>query len=49
MSPYLVRVARTLCYMMYLVHMNACGYYAFSAREGLGTNSWTFAGGAGNA
>ncbi|KAJ1521381.1 hypothetical protein ONE63_003056 [Megalurothrips usitatus] len=49
MSPYLVRVARTLSYMMYLVHLNACGYYAFSAREGLGANSWTFKGGEGNA
>lgn len=49
MSPYLVRVARTLCYMMYLVHLNACGYYAFSAREGLGANNWTYKGGDGNA
>ncbi|KAK3925393.1 Cyclic nucleotide-gated cation channel beta-3 [Frankliniella fusca] len=49
MSPYLVRVARTLCYMMFLVHLNACGYYAFSAREGLGLNNWTYKGGDGNA
>ncbi|XP_034244976.1 cyclic nucleotide-gated cation channel beta-3 [Thrips palmi] len=49
MSPYLVRVARTLCYMMFLVHLNACGYYAFSAREGLGANNWTYRGGDGNA
>ncbi|KAE8738923.1 hypothetical protein FOCC_FOCC015573 [Frankliniella occidentalis] len=48
MSPYLVRVARTLCYMMFLVHLNACGYYAFSAREGLGTNNWTYKGGDGH-
>jgi len=44
MSPYVVRIARTLCYMLYLVHMNACAYYAFSWQEGLGSNGWTYSG-----
>ncbi|KAL1124246.1 hypothetical protein AAG570_002016, partial [Ranatra chinensis] len=47
-SPYVVRVARTLTYMVYLVHMNACAYYAVSLNEGLGSNSWVF-NGVGNA
>ncbi|KAL0273999.1 UNVERIFIED_CONTAM: hypothetical protein PYX00_006544 [Menopon gallinae] len=41
-SAYVVRVVRTLTYMLYLVHLNACAYYAFSAWEGLGSNNWVF-------
>ncbi|KAF4518017.1 hypothetical protein B566_EDAN009250 [Ephemera danica] len=40
-SPHLVRVARTVMNMLYMVHLNACAYYAFSAWEGLGSNNWT--------
>nr|XP_018898857.1 PREDICTED: cyclic nucleotide-gated cation channel beta-1 isoform X3 [Bemisia tabaci] len=43
-SPYIVRVARTLTYMVYLVHLNACAYYAMSVHEGLGINSWVYNG-----
>ncbi|RZF34690.1 hypothetical protein LSTR_LSTR002772 [Laodelphax striatellus] len=43
-SPYIVRVARTLTYMIYLVHLNACAYYAVSVKEGLGINKWVFNG-----
>ncbi|KAI5704332.1 hypothetical protein M8J75_004139 [Diaphorina citri] len=43
-SPYVVRVARTLTYMIYLVHLNACAYYEISVREGLGINSWVYDG-----
>ncbi|XP_069669036.1 cyclic nucleotide-gated channel beta-3 isoform X2 [Periplaneta americana] len=43
-SPYVVRMARTLTYMLYLIHLNACAYYAFSSWKGLGTNSWVFNG-----
>ncbi|KAK6632074.1 hypothetical protein RUM44_007104 [Polyplax serrata] len=43
-SGYVVRVARTLNYMLYLIHLNACAYYAFSIWEGLGTNGWVFNG-----
>jgi hypothetical protein len=43
-SPYVVRMARTLTYMLYLIHLNACAYYAFSTWKGLGTNSWVFSG-----
>ncbi|EEB17407.1 Cyclic nucleotide-gated cation channel beta, putative [Pediculus humanus corporis] len=43
-SGYVVRVVRTLNYMLYLIHLNACAYYAFSVWEGLGTNAWVFNG-----
>ncbi|VVC37629.1 Cyclic nucleotide-binding, conserved site,Ion transport domain,RmlC-like jelly roll fold,Cyclic [Cinara cedri] len=43
-SPYVVRVTRTLTYMVYLVHMNACAYYYVSVKEGLATNNWVFNG-----
>uniref|UniRef100_A0A8D9BSQ5 Cyclic nucleotide-gated cation channel beta-1 n=1 Tax=Cacopsylla melanoneura TaxID=428564 RepID=A0A8D9BSQ5_9HEMI len=43
-SPYVVRVARTLTYMLYLIHLNACAYYTISAKEGLNINSWVYDG-----
>ncbi|KAL3282529.1 hypothetical protein HHI36_005709 [Cryptolaemus montrouzieri] len=43
-NPYVVRISRTLMYMMYLIHLNACAYYAFSAWEGIGSNSFVFNG-----
>ncbi|XP_067143879.1 cyclic nucleotide-gated channel beta-3-like isoform X3 [Centruroides vittatus] len=47
-SPYVIRIIRTLIYMMYLIHLNACAYYAMSSWEGIGSNSWVF-NGTGNA
>ncbi|KAF6214862.1 hypothetical protein GE061_009606 [Apolygus lucorum] len=47
-SPYIVRTARTLTYMIYLVHINACAYYAVSLREGIASNQWVY-NGVGNA
>ena len=41
-SPYMIRIFRTLIYMMYLVHLNACAYYAMSVWEGLGSNDWVY-------
>ncbi|XP_065223644.1 cyclic nucleotide-gated cation channel beta-3 isoform X2 [Planococcus citri] len=43
-SPYVVRVARTLTYMVYLVHLNTCAYYAVSVYEGMGSNKWVYDG-----
>ncbi|XP_045471904.1 cyclic nucleotide-gated cation channel beta-1 isoform X2 [Harmonia axyridis] len=43
-NPYVVRISKTLMYMMYLIHLNACAYYAFSTWEGIGNNSFVFNG-----
>ncbi|UYV66306.1 CNGB1 [Cordylochernes scorpioides] len=43
-SPYIIRITRTLIYMMYLIHLNACAYYAMSTWEGIASNTWVFQG-----
>ena len=40
----LCRVARTLMYMLFLIHIESCGYYAMSAYEGLNRNEWVYSG-----
>ncbi|KAJ8729192.1 hypothetical protein PYW08_000773 [Mythimna loreyi] len=41
-SPYVVRIGKTLFYIFYLIHLNACAYYAMSDYIGLGTNGWVY-------
>ncbi|KAF5273625.1 hypothetical protein FQR65_LT04624 [Abscondita terminalis] len=43
-SPYIIRLTKTLMYMMYLIHINACAYYGFSLWEGIGTNEFVYDG-----
>uniref|UniRef100_T1IQ57 Cyclic nucleotide-binding domain-containing protein n=1 Tax=Strigamia maritima TaxID=126957 RepID=T1IQ57_STRMM len=43
-NPYIVRIIRIFSYMLYLCHLIACAYYAFSYYKGLGSNSWTYDG-----
>jgi CRP-like cAMP-binding protein len=42
--PHLVRICRTLFHMAYLVHVNACAYYALSAYLGIGSDRWVYNG-----
>ncbi|CAD5110909.1 DgyrCDS271 [Dimorphilus gyrociliatus] len=41
-SAHIVRVIRTLTYMVFLIHIEACGYYSMSAYEGLKRNAWVY-------
>ncbi|KAL0895086.1 hypothetical protein ABMA27_013546 [Loxostege sticticalis] len=41
-SPYVVRIGKTLFYIFYLIHLNACAYYAMSDWIGLGSNEWVY-------
>ncbi|KAJ8979369.1 hypothetical protein NQ317_002958, partial [Molorchus minor] len=43
-NPYVIRITKTLMYMMYLIHLNACAYYSFSSWEGIGSNNFVFNG-----
>ena len=38
------RVMRTLTYMLFLIHIESCGYYLASAYEGLNKNAWVYSG-----
>ena len=43
-KPYFLRIVKTVNYMLYLIHINACAYYAISEWEGVGTNTFVYDG-----
>ncbi|CAE1332046.1 CNGB1 [Acanthosepion pharaonis] len=47
-SAHAVRIIKTMTYMLFLIHIETCGYYAVSDYEGIGTNRWVY-NGSGNA
>ncbi|CAH8604102.1 unnamed protein product [Dicrocoelium dendriticum] len=40
-AAYTVRLARTLIYMMYIIHVEACWYYGLNRIKGIGATSWS--------
>lgn len=43
-SAHAIRIVKTMTYMVYLIHIETCGYYAVSEYEGIGTNRWVYQG-----
>uniref|UniRef100_A0A8B9HPU1 Cyclic nucleotide gated channel subunit beta 3, tandem duplicate 2 n=1 Tax=Astyanax mexicanus TaxID=7994 RepID=A0A8B9HPU1_ASTMX len=43
-KAYIWRVIRTIGYLLFILHLNACVYYVASAYEGIGTTKWVYSG-----
>ncbi|TRY56029.1 hypothetical protein DNTS_013859 [Danionella cerebrum] len=43
-KAYIWRVARTIGYLLFCLHINSCLYYLASEYEGLGSSKWTYDG-----
>ncbi|KAL5022420.1 hypothetical protein ScPMuIL_001575 [Solemya velum] len=43
-SGHTVRILKTMTYMLFLIHIETCGYYAMSVYEGINTNRWVYNG-----
>ncbi|XP_018596529.2 cyclic nucleotide-gated cation channel beta-3-like [Scleropages formosus] len=43
-KAYIWRVARTIGYLLYILHLNACIYYTACLYEGIGTTKWVYDG-----
>ncbi|CAL1544828.1 unnamed protein product [Lymnaea stagnalis] len=43
-SAHAIRIIKTMAYMLFLIHIETCGYYAMSVHEGIGINDWVYDG-----
>ncbi|TPP58006.1 Cyclic nucleotide gated cation channel [Fasciola gigantica] len=40
-AGFAVRLARTIIYMIYIIHLESCGYYAFNRWQGMEATTWS--------
>ncbi|KAF5400575.1 hypothetical protein PHET_01685 [Paragonimus heterotremus] len=40
-AGYAVRLARTMIYMIYIIHLESCGYYSFNRIQGMNATTWS--------
>uniref|UniRef100_A0AC34FN80 Ion transport domain-containing protein n=1 Tax=Panagrolaimus sp. ES5 TaxID=591445 RepID=A0AC34FN80_9BILA len=43
-NPYAIRITRTFCYMIYIIHCNSCVYYMLSAWQAFGQLAYNYKG-----
>ncbi|XP_060950301.1 cyclic nucleotide-gated cation channel beta-3-like [Limanda limanda] len=43
-KAYIWRVARTTCYLLFMLHLNACVFYVVSVHQGLASTAWVYDG-----
>ncbi|GFS00676.1 cyclic nucleotide-gated cation channel [Elysia marginata] len=43
-SAHAIRIIKTMTYMLFLIHIETCGYYAVSSYEGIASNHWVYQG-----
>ncbi|XP_052815609.1 cyclic nucleotide-gated cation channel beta-3-like isoform X2 [Mya arenaria] len=43
-SAHAVRIVKTFTYMLFLIHVETCGYYSISVYEGFNANRWVYDG-----
>ncbi|XP_045919971.1 cyclic nucleotide-gated cation channel beta-3-like [Micropterus dolomieu] len=43
-KAYIWRVIRTIGYLLFMLHLNACFYYVASEYQGIGTTKWVYSG-----
>ncbi|CAB1340799.1 unnamed protein product, partial [Coregonus sp. 'balchen'] len=43
-KAYIWRVIRTIGYLLFMLHLNACAYYVASAYQGIGKTRWVYTG-----
>ncbi|GFO46757.1 cyclic nucleotide-gated cation channel beta-1 [Plakobranchus ocellatus] len=39
-----IRIIKTMTYMLFLIHIETCGYYAVSTYQGIASNRWVYQG-----
>lgn len=40
-AGFAVRLAKVISYLIYVIHLESCGYYAFNRLHGLNASDWS--------